>query len=147
VTERDDLSLELNSVTLTDSGSFVYTTSAFVTPLVRCEMALGIRFADDALVFVEAYRKRRGSFRFRTVGESHAKGLFPDGFDSPEDIFSGSRSHRQMIRMFVAEADRIPLTRPEPSDDKRIPCCRLNPPLGDEIIASIFRRPAAAPDQ
>jgi len=82
------------------------------------------------LVFVEAYRQTSWMrFDFRTVGAVTApKDCSLTEFDSPEDIlFRVKVTQANDTHVLLAEADRIPLTRPEPSDDKRIPLLPVKP--------------------
>jgi hypothetical protein len=102
------------------------------------------RLPEDALVCVEAYRQTRWMrFDFGTVG-----GIVPPldraltEFDSLDQVLfrvkvtcaSGDRQG-----MLLAEADQIPIRRPEDSDEERIPLFPVAPgDLGDEVYRVDF---------
>ena len=98
--------------------------------------------SEEALVFVEAYRQTSWMrFDFGTVGA-----VIPpqdcrlSEFDSPDDIlFRVKVTQASDTHVLLAEADLVPLERPEESDDKRVPLLPVKPhPLGDEIYRVDF---------
>jgi hypothetical protein len=97
---------------------------------------------DDALVFVEAYRQTSWMrFDFGTAGAVMApKDCSLTEFDSQEDIlFRVKVTQANDTHVLLAEADRIPLIRPEVIEDKRISLLPVKPhPLGDEIYRVDF---------
>ena len=96
----------------------------------------------DALVFVEAYRQVSWMrFDFGTVEAlTPPKDRALTEFDSPDDIlFRVKVTQAQDTHILLAEADRVPLKRPEDSTDKRIPLLPVKPEsLADEIYRVDF---------
>jgi len=94
---------------------------------------------EDALVFVEAYRQTSWMrFDYGTVGAITPpadRGL--SEFDSPDDIrFRVKVTQASDTHVLLAEADRIPLRRPEDGEDKRAP---LLPVKGQSLGEEIYR--------
>jgi hypothetical protein len=97
---------------------------------------------EDALVFVEAYRQTSWMrFEFGTAGAVTApQECALTEFDSPDDIrFRVKVTQASDTHVLLAEADRIPLHRPEESQDRRVPLLPVKPHLlGDEIYRVDF---------
>lgn len=102
------------------------------------------RLAADALVHVEAYRQTRWMrFDFGTVG-----GIIPPldralaEFDSLDQVLfrvkvTSASGERQ--GMLLAEADRIPIRRPQDADEERLPLLPVAPgDLADEVYQIDF---------
>ncbi len=96
----------------------------------------------DSFVFVEAYRQANWMrFDFGQVGAiTPAKKRDLSQFESPDGLlFRVKVTPNGDIHTMLAEADRIPLARPEQNESERTPLLPVKPQkLGDEIYRLDF---------
>jgi len=96
----------------------------------------------ESLVFVEAYRQASWMrFGFGQAGAiTPAKNRLLTQFDSPEGIkFRVKVTPQGDVHTLLAEADAIPLAKPEQKDGERTPLLPVKPQkLGDEIYRLDF---------
>ena len=102
----------------------------------------GYELPPESLVFVEAYRQTNWMrFDFGQVGAiTPQKNRTLSQFDSPEGLlFRVKVTPKGDIHTLLAEADRIPLMRPDQTEGERIPLLPVKPQkLGEEIYRVDF---------
>ena len=102
----------------------------------------GYELPPESLVFVEAYRQTNWMrFDFGQVGAiAPQKNRALSQFDSPEGLlFRVKVTPKGDIHTLLAEADRIPLMRPDEAEGERIPLLPVKPQkLGEEIYRVDF---------
>lgn len=137
INDRKRLRIQRKDVRITlreENGKFAF--DADLSALADYELP------PDSFVFVEAYRQANWMrFDFGQVGAiTPAKKRDLSQFESPDGLlFRVKVTPNGDIHTMLAEADRIPLARPEQNEGERTPLLPVKPQkLGDEIYRLDF---------